>query len=190
MLRALWVEDPLLDLSSESSDAYLPCLLLLLLMLCDSLGPLLPIWVNPCWSVLGIFSVPGPTIHTKMIFISTLVTLFAPCWAFSWQVRLSTSAACLTRATLGSMAITFLEFEGFGFINGCCCGNSTIGLVSVEVFYCNLMLFGILEKGFVCDFLSFFDLTHFLTLKCYVAWKVVLSDILFSHSWCYTCICL
>ena len=26
---------------------------------------------------------------TKMIFISTLVTIFAPCWAFSWQVRLS-----------------------------------------------------------------------------------------------------
>ena len=62
------------------------------------------------------------------------------------------------------MAITFPEFEGFDLINGCCCGNSTIGLVSVEVFYHHLMLLGILEKGFVCDFLSFFfDLTHFLT---------------------------
>ena len=35
-------------------------------------------------SVLGIFSVPGPTTCTKMIFVSTLVTFFAnSCWAFS-----------------------------------------------------------------------------------------------------------
>ena len=45
MMWALWVVDLLLDLSSESSDAYLLCLLLLLLFLCDSL------WVDLCWSL-------------------------------------------------------------------------------------------------------------------------------------------
>ena len=45
MLWALWVVDLLLDLSSESSDAYLLCLLLLLYLLHDSL------WVNLCWSL-------------------------------------------------------------------------------------------------------------------------------------------
>ena len=76
----------------------------------------------------------GPTIHAEMIFISTVVAIFVPCWAFSWQVRLSASATCLTWATFGSMAITFLEIEGLDLINGCCCGNSTVELVSVEVF--------------------------------------------------------
>ena len=94
-----------------------------------------------------------------MIFISALVTILAPCSAFSWQVRLSVFATCLTQATLGSVAITFLEFIGLCLINGCYCGNSTIGIVSVEVFDCHLMLLGILEKGFVCDLLSFFSLT-------------------------------
>ena len=91
-----------------------------------------------------------------MVFISTLVTFLAPCWAFSWWVRHVAFAACLTWATLGSVAIAFPELECLDFIYGCCCCNSTIGLVSVEVFYCHLMLLGMLEKGFVCDFLSFF----------------------------------
>ena len=54
------------------------------------------------------------------------------------------------------VAITFLEFEGIDLINGCCCDNSTIELVSVEVFDHHLMLLGILEKGCVCDVLSLF----------------------------------
>ena len=139
MSWALQVEDP--DLSSKSSDAYLLHLLLLLPLLHDSMGQSVLV------SILGIFSVPGPTTHTKMIFISTPVTIFAPCWAFSWWVRLSTSATCLTWGTLCFVAITFLEVEALDLINGCCCGNSTTGLMLVQVFYCHLVLLGMLEKA-------------------------------------------
>ena len=86
----------------------------------------------------------GPTTCTEMIFISTLVTFLAPHWAFSRQVRHATFAACLPGATLGSMAITFPEFEGSDLVYGGCHCNSSIGLVAVEVPDCCLMLFGIL----------------------------------------------
>ena len=123
-------------------------------------------------------------------FISTLVTIFAPCWAFSWQVQLSTSATCLIWATLGSVAVTLLEVEGLDLIDGCCCSNSSIGLVSVEVFYCHLMLLGMLEEGLICDVLSlllwsdpFFDLKRFWCMKkqlcsmyCFLSFSFVLAS--------------
>ena len=86
----------------------------------------------------------GPTTCTEMVFITTLVTFLAPCWAFSRQVRHNAFATYLPGATLGSWAITFLKFEGSDLIYGGCHCNSSIGLVSVEVPDCCLMLFGIL----------------------------------------------
>ena len=86
----------------------------------------------------------GPTTCTEMIFITTLVTFLAPCWAFSTWVRHATFTACLPKATLGSLAITFPEFEGSDLVYGGCHYKSSIGLVSVEVPDCCLMLFGIL----------------------------------------------
>ena len=96
-----------------------------------------------------------PTTCTKVVFISTLVTFLAPCWAFFWWVRW---AACLTWATLGSVAIAFPEPECLDFIYGCCCCDSTIGLVSVEVwsFYSHPMLLDMLGEGLICDILSLF----------------------------------
>ena len=78
-----------------------------------------------------------------MIFISTLVTFLAPCWAFSRQVRHTAFTTCLTLATLGPMALTFPVLEGSDLIYGGCCCNSSIGLVSVEVLNSCLMLFGV-----------------------------------------------
>ena len=131
----------------------------------------------------------GPTIHTEIIFISTPVTIFAPFWAFSWWVRLFTFATCLTWATLGFVAVTFLEVEVLDLINGCCCGNSATGLVLVEVFYCHLMLLGMLEEGLICNVLSLFLWSDpFLTSKCFVAWKrnsvlctIFSSSVLYWH---------
>ena len=115
-------------------------------------------WLSMGWSVLvsvlGTFSVPGPATCTKMIFVSTLVSYFAPCWAFSQWMRCAAYAACLTWATLGSVAITFFKLKHLDIINCCCCCNSSIGSVSVEVFYCHLVLLGMLQKGYVCDNLS------------------------------------
>ena len=112
---------------------------------------------------------------------------FAPCWAFSWWVRHAPFTACLTWATLGSVAITFPELECLDLIYGCCCCNSTVGFVSVEVFYCHLMLLGMLEEGLNmwCPLSSSSDLTHFLTSKCFVAWKSnsVLHTIFSASVW-------
>ena len=84
----------------------------------------------------------GPTTCAEMIFIATFVTFLTPWWAFSRQVRHSIFATCLTLATLGSMALTFLLVEGSYLIYGGCHCNSSIGLVSVEVLNSCLMLFG------------------------------------------------
>ena len=115
-----------------------------------------------------------PTTCTKMVFISTLMTLLAPCWAFSWWMRCAAFTACLTLSTLkiGSVAIAFPELEGLDLIYGCCCHNSTIGFVSVEVFHHHLMLLGMLEEGLIHYVLSFlFKSDPFLTSKCFIAWK-------------------
>ena len=85
-----------------------------------------------------------PTTCTEMIFIATLVTFLAWCRAFSKWVRHSTFATCLTLATLGSMALTFLLMEGSYLIYGGCHCNSSIGLVLVGVLNGCLMLFGVL----------------------------------------------
>ena len=93
-------------------------------------------------------SVPGswllrPTLCTEVVFIATLVTFSAPCWAFSRQLRCSTLTAYLT-ITFGSLALTFPLLEGPDLIYcGCCC-NSSIGLVSLEVLDGCLMLLGML----------------------------------------------
>ena len=165
-MSALWVEDP--DLSSGSSGAYLLCLLLLLLLLCDSL------WVDLCWSLSWESSLSLDLQYILKWFLFPHWWQYLPHAGHSlgrWDC--TTSAACLTWATLGSMAITFLEFEGLNLINGCCCSNSTIGLVLVDVFYCHLVLLGMLEEGLICDMSSLFifNLTHFFTSKCFVAWK-------------------
>ena len=78
-----------------------------------------------------------------MVFISTLVTFLAPCWAFSRWVRHTTFTTCLTLATLGPVALTFPVFAGSDLIYGGCHCNSSIGLVSVEVLNGCLMLFGV-----------------------------------------------
>ena len=79
-----------------------------------------------------------------MVFIATLVTFLAPCWAFSRWVRHSTLTAYLTLVTLGPLALTFPVLEGPYLIYGGCHCNSSIGLVLVEVFNSSLMLFGVL----------------------------------------------
>ena len=56
----------------------------------------------------------------------------------------STLAACLTLATLGSMALTFPVLEGPDLVYGGCHCNSSVGLVSVEVLNSHLMLFDML----------------------------------------------
>ena len=100
------------------------------------------------------------------------MTFLAPCWAFSQWMRQAAFAACLTWATLGSVAIAFPELECLDFIYGCCHCNSTIGFVLVEVFYCHLMLFGMLEEGLIYDVLSLllqsdplFDFKMFCCMK-------------------------
>ena len=95
----------------------------------------------------GLF-VPGsrllrPTLCTEVVFIATLVTFFAPCWAFSRQVGHSTLTAYLT-ITFGSLALTFPLLEGPDLVYcGCHC-NSSIGLVSLEVLDSCLVLLGML----------------------------------------------
>ena len=124
------------------------------------------------WSI----AVPGalmlqPTTCTKIVFISTLMAFLAPCWAFSWWVRHAAFTTCLTWATLDSVAIVFPELEWLDLIYVCCCCNSTIGFVSVEVFFCHPMLLGMLEKGLICDILSLlwsdplFDFKMFCCMK-------------------------
>ena len=62
-----------LDLSSESSDAYLLCLLLLLhLLLCDSL------WVNLCWSLSRVSSLSLALQHILKWFCFHTWNIFCP----------------------------------------------------------------------------------------------------------------
>ena len=142
-------------------------------------GPAFPSvsWLSTGWSVLvsvlGIFSIPSPTTCSKIIFVSTLVALFAPHWAFSWQVQLSTFVTCLTLATLGFVAITVtFSVIVMDLINACCYCSSTIWLMSVEVFHSHFVLLGMLEEGCICDILSllfwsdqFFDFKVFCCMK-------------------------
>ena len=79
-----------------------------------------------------------------MIFIATLVTFLAPCWAFSRWVRHSTLTTYLTLVTLGPLALTFPVLEGPNLIYGGCHCNSSVGLVLVEVLNGHLVLFGML----------------------------------------------
>ena len=160
MQWALWVVD--LDLSSESSDAYLLHLLQLLLLPHDSL------WVICEVSVLGIFSAPGPAIHTKMIFISTLVTSICPMLGILWVgVRCAAFAACLTWATLGSVVITFLELEGLDLI------NMVVAVATPPLDLCWLKSFTVISCSWTCwrravyvmSSLFFFDLTHCFYFK-------------------------
>ena len=129
-------------------------------------------WLSMGWSVLvsvlGIFSVPGPTTHTKMIFVSTLVTFVAPCWAFSQWVRCAAFAACLILGcTLGSVAITFFKFEHLDLINHCCCCNSSIGsCVGWSLLLSSHAPWHVGEGLCMwCPLSSFFDLTHLFYFK-------------------------
>ena len=77
----------------------------------------------------------GPALSTKMVLISTFVTLFAPCWAFSRWMRCSTLTTYLTLTSGPGSSPRSLAFscEGSDLID---CGrhcNSSIGLVSVKV---------------------------------------------------------
>ena len=74
-----------------------------------------------------------PTTCTKIVFIYTFMTFLALCWAFSQWMRHAAFTTCLTWATLGSVVIAFPEIEWLDLIYGCCCCNSTIGFVLVEV---------------------------------------------------------
>ena len=149
-------------------------------------------WFSKGWfvlvSVLGIFSVPGPIIHSKMIFISTLVTILAPHWAFSRWVWCTAFDTCLTQTTLGSMAVTFLELEGFDFIYVFCC---------VHLHHWTCVSWSLLPSSHTGEGLYMwlpliFSLTLPTSLPQSILWhgKVVLSNILFSHSWCCTGISL
>ena len=101
MLWALCMSDLLLDLN-------LDCLPLGLVM--SHCAPTMG------WSfAISLALLLWPTISTKMIFISTLVTFLAECWAFSGWMRFAAFTLCFTCATLGSEAIAFLEFEGLWF---------------------------------------------------------------------------
>ena len=111
-----------------------------------------------------------PTTSTKVVFISTLKTFLAPCWAFSQWVRRAAFTACLTLGTLkvGSVAVAFPVFEGTFLIYSCCCHNSTIWFVSgwslSPSFHCSLACWS--RAWYVTSSLLFFDLTHFSTSKC------------------------
>ena len=97
-----------------------------------------------------------PTTSIKVVFISTLMTFFAPCWTFSQWVGCAAFTACLTLGTLkvGSLAIAFPLLESVGLIYSHWCGNSTIWFVLVEVFHHHFMLLSLLEKSLIHDILS------------------------------------
>ena len=137
------------------------------------------LWLSMGWSVLvsvsRFFYVPHPATCSKMnscfhncgTFCPTLGILLAGCTCAAF-------AAYFTWATLCLVAITIPVFEGTYFINNhCCCHNSSIWLVLVEVFHSHFVLLGMLEEGCICDVLCllFFNLTHFLTSKCFIAWN-------------------
>ena len=105
-------------------------------------------------SVLGIFSVLGPATYTKMIFVFTLVTFFAPHWALSWWMRCAALAACLTWATLDSVAVTFFKLDYLDCIDHCCCCKSYVWFVLVEVFHHHLVPLGMWEEGLIHNILS------------------------------------
>ena len=89
----------------------------------------------------------GPTLGTKMILISTLVTFFTICWALSQWVRGPTLTTYLTLTPgtgSGSRSLAF-PCEGSDLIDGGRHRNSAIGLVSVKVFDGCLMLFCVLQ---------------------------------------------
>ena len=103
---------------------------------------LLPFAFALTWplDVLRDLSVPsswllGPALSTKMILISTFVTLFAPRWAFSRWMRHSTLTTYLTLTSGPGSSPRSLAFscEGSDLVD---CGrhcNSSIGLVSLKV---------------------------------------------------------
>ena len=115
----------------------------------------------------------GPELSAKMIFIATFVTLFAPHWAFSRWMRCSTLTTYLTLTPgSGSRSLAF-SFQGSDLVD---CGwhcNSSVGLVSVEVLDGALCYFACCNSlsNVTVSFRSVCDLTHFLTLKCFVTWK-------------------
>ena len=90
---------------------------------------------------------PGPTLHTKMVLISTFMTLFSPCRAFSGWMRCSTLTTYLTLTSGPGSSPRSLAFscEGSDLID---CGrrcDSSVGLVSVEVFDSRFMLLCMLQ---------------------------------------------
>ena len=124
------------------------------------------------WSL----AVPGalflwPITCTKMAFISKFMTFLAPCWAFSQWMRCTAFVACLAWATLGSVAIAFHKLECLDLIYGCCCCNSTIGFLWLKPFIVILCSLAQYVAWYVTSSLFFFNLTHFLTSKCFVTWK-------------------
>ena len=124
--------------------------------------------------------------HVLKCFLFPLMTFLAPCWAFSRWMRHAAFTACLTWATLGSVAIAFPELEGLDLVYGWWFYNSTIGFVSVEsltVILCSLACWR--RAWYVMSSLLFFSLTHFLTSKCFVAWRSnsVLHTIFSASVW-------
>ena len=89
----------------------------------------------------------GPTLHTKMVFISTFMTLFAPSRAFSGWMRCSILTIYLTLTSSLGSGLRSLAFscEGSDLVD---CGrrcNSTIGLVLVKVLDGCFVLFCMLQ---------------------------------------------
>ena len=164
MLWALHVLDLLLDLNLECLPLGLWHLSVLLPW--DGLLLLLSPWLF-CFDLQQML---------KWFLCPHLWHLFTKYWTFSWLVWCAALAACFTWAFSYSVAVAcvaFLVFEGSDFINCWCYHGSTIELVSVEVLYCHFVLFGMCWRSdsYVTSSLFFFDLTHFLTLKCLVTWK-------------------
>ena len=94
-----------------------------------------------------------PAARTKMIFEATFVAFLAECWTVFVQVcgvAFTTSFAVLVARTGHSVwaavsTIFLTAFEGFDHIYGHWLGNSSIPLVTVEIFHRYLLFLGILK---------------------------------------------
>ena len=163
--------------------------------------PLLGLW----HSLLLLWAWPWPwpffildLQHELVIFSTAFMTLFAKSWAFLVWVCCTAFVACFTCATLCSMwtacslqaamAMTFLTISvGLDLVSCWCLGYFSIGLMSVEVFTVDLCSFAYWSRAvYVTSSHLFFDLTHFLTSKYFVAWNnnsVLCTSLSASEYW-------
>ena len=152
MLWALWVVDLLLDLSFR-----------VLWCISPMPAPASPFasWLSMGRSFVGLClgntSLSLVLQHILKLFLFPhLRHFFAPSWAFSWVDEMC-CICCLSYLGNPWLCSCYLFYTWRILISSmsCCCHNSTIRFVSVEVFYCIISCsLACLMKGCVCDVLS------------------------------------